>query len=262
MAEQLAERVAIITGGSKGIGRSIAQALAEQGCDCLLVARTESELQATAQQISADTGRRIEIAPIDLRTEAGCEEVFAAVQEKFGRVDILINNAGDTKGGAFLSLTEEAWQGGFDLKFWSAVRLSRLLWPMLAQNSGTVINIIGGFARTPAPDTLIGGSVNAALANFTKGLAALGLQDDVSVNAIHPGPTTTDRMTNMFEARGKQAGISGDDFKQQLINKQGVRRLGEPEDVAALVAFLVSPSARHIHGVTIAVDGGATKGLF
>lgn len=262
MTGELAGNVAVITGGSRGIGRSIAQALAERGSDCLLVARTESELSETAQQISADTGSRIEICPVDLRTEPGCEEVLAAAERAFGGVSILVNNAGDTKGGPFLELDDEVWHAGFDLKFWSAVRLSRLLWPMLTKSKGTVINIGGGFARTPSPDVLIGGAVNAALANFTKGLAGVGMQDDVSVNAVHPGPTLTDRMTNMFETRGAQAGISADEFKQRLIDKQGVRRLGEPEDVAALVAFLCSPQARHIQGASIAVDGGGTQGLF
>ena len=262
MTRELTDNVAVITGGSRGIGRAIARALAEQGCDCLLVARTESDLLETAQQISSDTGSRVEICATDLRTEAGCAEVLAAAEETFGRVSILVNNAGDTKGGPFLELDDEVWQAGFDLKFWSAVRLSRLLWPMLKESKGTVINIDGGFARTPSPDVLIGGAVNAALANFTKGLAGVGLQDDVNVNAVHPGPTLTERMTNMFETRGTQAGITAEEFKQRLIDKQGVRRLGEPEDVAELVAFLCSPRARHIQGVSIAVDGGGTQGLF
>ena len=262
MTGELAGDVAVISGGSRGIGRSIAQALAARGSDCLLVARSESDLAETAKQIGAETGARIEVCAIDLKTEAGCEEVLAAAQSAFGRVSILVNNAGDTKGGAFLELDDEVWQAGFDLKFWSAVRLSRLFWPMLMESKGTVINIGGGFARTPSPDVLIGGAVNAALANFTKGLAGVGMRDDVSVNAVHPGPTLTERMTNMFETRGAQAGITAEEFKQRLIEKQGVRRLGEPEDVAATVAFLCSPQARHIQGVSIAVDGGGTQGLF
>lgn len=262
MTGELTGNAAVITGGSRGIGRAIARALASQGSDCLLVARTESDLSDAAQQIGSDTGSRIEICATDLRTEAGCEEVLSAAQETFGRVSILVNNAGDTKGGPFLELDDEVWHAGFDLKFWSAVRLSRLLWPMLKDSTGTVVNIGGGFARTPSPDVLIGGAVNAALANFTKGLAGVGLQDDVSVNAVHPGPTLTDRMTNIFESRGAQAGITADEFMQRLIDKQGVRRFGEPEDVAELVAFLCSPRARHIQGVSIAVDGGGTQGLF
>jgi len=262
MSDALTGKVAVISGGSRGIGRAIALALARDGCDSLLVARTESDLADAAQTIHTETGRRIEVSSIDLRTEAGCQAVLGVVEETFQRVDILVNCAGDTKGGQFLDLDDEVWHAGFDLKFWSAVRLSRNLWPMLKETKGSVVNIVGGFARTPAPDVLIGGAVNAALANFSKGLAGLGLQDDVSVNAIHPGPTLTGRMTTMFENRAAQAGITADEFKQQLINKQGVRRLGEPEDVAALVAFLCSEPARHIQGVTIAVDGGGTKGLF
>ncbi len=109
---------------------------------------------------------------------------------------------------------------------------------------------------------MIGGAVNAAMSNFSKGLAGLGMKDGVTVNSILPGPTLTDRMKTMFENRGAAAGMSADEFQQQLMAKQGVSRFGEPEDVAAMATFLCSQQARHIQGVNIAVDGGATKGLF
>lgn len=262
MADALTDKVAVITGGSKGIGKAIALDLAHQGCDSLIIARTESELAQTAAEINEATGRRIEIAALDLTSLEACESAQATAQETFGKVDILVNNAGDTKGGPFTELSDDVWQAGFDLKFWAAVRLSRLLWPALVESQGTVLNIIGGFARTPAPDTLIGGSVNAAMSNFSKGLAGLGMKDGVSVNAILPGPTLTDRMKTMFENRGAAAGMSADAFQQQLMAKQGVSRFGEPEDVAAIATFLCSPAAQHIQGVNIACDGGATKGLF
>jgi len=262
MSGDLSGKVAVITGGGRGIGRAITHRLATDGADCLIVARTTSELEATAREVGEQTGRRVETLSVDLRSLEGCEAVATALGDTFGRVDILVNCAGATQGGAFLEVADEVWLDGFALKFWAAVRLSRLLWPQLAEAHGSVINIVGGFARMPAADFMIGGTVNAALANFSKALAGLGLRDDVNVNTVHPGQTVTDRLGQIFETRAAQAGVTPEEFQRRIIERQGVRRLGRPEDVAALVSFLCSPEARHIQGTSISVDGGATAGLF
>ena len=255
-------KVAVISGGSRGIGKAIALKLAQDGCDCLLVARTEQNLVETATQIRQQTGRRIEICATDLRSPAGCKAVYQKTGDSFGKIDILINNAGATQGGLFLDLDDSVWEDGFALKFYAAVRLSRLLWPMLKESKGTVINIIGGAARTPDPGFMIGGAVNAALANFSKALSGLGLQDDVNVNVVHPGSTVTERLTELFAGRAKLANSTIEEIQRTSLENSGIRRLGTPDDVAALVAFLCSPAARHIQGVAIAVDGGATSGLY
>jgi NAD(P)-dependent dehydrogenase (short-subunit alcohol dehydrogenase family) len=255
-------KTAVITGGSGGIGKAITNRLAADGADCLIVARTEATLAATAEEIAEATGRRIEIHSADLRSVDGCEATARYAVETLGSVDILVNCAGATKAGPFLDLEDEVWHDGFALKFWGAVRLSRLLWPALVESHGNVVNIVGGFARNPAPDFMIAGAVNAALANFSKALAGQGLRDDVNVNTVHPGQTVTARLSEIFEARAAAAGITPDEFERGIIERQGVRRLGEPDDVAALVAFLCSPAARHIQGTSISVDGGATAGVF
>lgn len=262
MSAELTGKVAVITGGSRGIGRAITRRLAEGGADALIAARTASDLEESAEAITGETGRRIETCEVDLRSLEGCEAVQRRVEGTFGKIDILVNCAGATQGGPFLEVDDDVWQDGFALKFWGAVRLSRLFWPQLVETQGTVVNIVGGFARMPAADFMIGGAVNAALANFSKALAGLGLRDDVNVNTVHPGQTVTDRLGQIFASRAAQAGIAPEEFEQQIIARQGVRRLGTPEDVAALVAFLCSPQARHIQGTSISVDGGATAGLF
>ncbi len=179
----------------------------------------------------------------------------------FGRLDILVNSAGATKGGDFLEQSDDLWLDGFALKFHACVRLSRQCWPELAKSQGCVVNIVGGFARTPDPDFLIGGAVNAAMANFSKGLSARGKRDGVNVNAIHPGLTETGRVRELFEARTARLDLSVEEVRARAISGQGLRRLGTPEDVAKLAAFLCSPDARHIQGTAIAVDGGATEDL-
>ena len=262
MAAELTGKVAVVTGGSRGIGEAITERLSAEGVDCLIVARTAGDLEATATRISSATGRSVVWHAADLRTLEACESVRDRIQETLGGVDILVNCAGATQGGAFLDLADDVWLDGFALKFWAAVRLSRLLWPMLRESHGNVVNIVGGLARTPAPDIMIGGAVNAALANFGKALAGQGLRDDVNVNTVHPGQTVTSRLDELLTSRAAQAGVTPEEFKTRIIERQGVRRLGTPEDVANAVAFLCSPAARHIQGVALAVDGGATAGLF
>ncbi|MEZ4865491.1 MAG: SDR family oxidoreductase [Caldilineaceae bacterium] len=258
MSEMRTNRVAAISGGSRGIGKAIALRLAQDGCDCLLAARSRENLRAAAQLITQETGRRVEICPTDLRTLAGCQTVYEMAEQTFGQVDILVNCAGATQGGRFLEQADSLWEDGFALKFYGAVRLSRLFWPLLVRSHGIVINIIGGAARAPDPDFMIGGAVNAALANFSKALAGLGLRDDVNVNAIHPGMTVTERLEEIFARRAQLAGTTIAEAKEASMEKAAIRRLGTPADVAELVCFLCSPAARHIQGVAIAVDGGTS----
>ena len=262
MGNEFAGRIVVVSGGSRGIGRGIASAFAAEGASVVLAASSRANLDAAAAAIAATGARRPDVCAADLRTEEGCAAIHALVAERHGRCDILVNSAGATKAGAFLELPDAIWQDGFALKFFGCVRLCRLFWPMLTRAKGHVVNIIGGAARTPDPEFLVGGSVNAAMWNFSKGLSGLGKRDGVNVNAILPGMTETERIEQLFSQRAQASGRSVDDVRRQLIEKDGLARLGRPEDVSALALFLCSERARHIQGTAIAVDGGATSGLY
>jgi NAD(P)-dependent dehydrogenase (short-subunit alcohol dehydrogenase family) len=166
------------------------------------------------------------------------------------------------RAGNFLDLPDETWLDGFALKFFGAVRLTRLFWPLLKAAQGHLVSIIGGAARTVEPEFLIGGSVNAAAANFTKGLSRLGMRDGVSVNAIHPGQTATERTGQLVSQRAAAQGKTEDEVRSAMLEKSGTRRMATPEDIAELTLFLCSERARHIQGTAIAVDGGATPGVY
>ena len=254
-------KTAFVSGGSKGIGFACALRLAQGGANIFLAASNQDRLERAAAQIS-EAGVETAFHAADLRELTGCEEATKALLGAFGGCDILINAAGATKGGIFPEQPDEELLDGFALKFHGAVRLCRLLWPELKKSSGSVVNIVGGFARTPASDFMVGGAVNAALANFTKALADQGLKDDVNVNWIHPGLTETERLQAIFAARAEQQDKTVDEIREEAIAGEGLRRLGKPEDVAELVAFLCSPQARHIHGSGIALDGGGSKGYY
>lgn len=259
---ELNGKVAVVTGGSRGIGKAIARRLAEEGADVVISARTSEALEATAKEISSATGRRVEPVPADLSTLEGCETLHRETTAVFDQVDILVNCAGATKSGPFLEISDRLWHEGFDLKFFGAVRLSRLFWPHLVESHGSMVNIVGGMARTPNPNFAIGGAVNAALANFGKALAGLGLVDDVNVNVIHPGQVQTERLTEMMTDQAAAQGKTPEALLEETIQRQGIRRLGTPEDVAELAVFLCLPRSRHIQGTAISVDGGGTKSLF
>ena len=142
------------------------------------------------------------------------------------------------------------------------VRLCRLFWPMLEAAQGHVVNIVGGAARTPDSEFLIGGSVNAAMANFSKGLSVLGKRDGVIVNAILPGLTETGRVEQLFRQRAEATGKTPEQVRAEAVAKEGLRRLAQPEEIAALALFLCSEHAGHIQGTSIAIDGGATSGVY
>jgi NAD(P)-dependent dehydrogenase (short-subunit alcohol dehydrogenase family) len=262
MSKEFQDKVVVVTGGSRGIGFGIATAFAGNGARTVLAASSQERLAAAVERISAAGGPKPLTIAGDLKTLAACEKVHALVQERLGRCDVLVNSAGATRAGAFLAQPDGDWQEGFALKFHACVRLCRLFWPMLKASQGVVVNVIGGAARTPDPDFLVGGSVNAAMANFSKGLASLGKRDGVNVNAILPGLTETERVHELFAQRAAANGITPEEARSQAVAKDGIRRLGRPEDVAELALFLASARSRHIQGTAIAVDGGSTPGVY
>ena len=258
---EFSNKVVVVTGGSRGIGRSIAQSFAREGAQTVLAASSQQNLDAAANAIGNSGPKPLTFAG-DLKTLEACEALHAFVKEKTGRCDVLVNNAGATRSGNFLEMPDAAFADGFALKYFACVRLSKLFWPMLKSSEGHVVNIIGGAARTPDPLFLVGGSVNSAMANFSKGLSGLGKRDGVNVNVIHPGLTETDRVTSLLQQRAQASGITPDEARKELMERDGLRRIGQPEDVAELALFLASERARHIQGAAIGVDGGQTAGLF
>lgn len=260
MSNELAGKVAVVTGASKGIGRAIAGRLGAEGAAVFLIARSRDALAETAGALGA-TGVETGFVAADLGTAEGCTAAAAAALARFGHVDILVNCAGATRAGAFPDQPEADWTDGFALKFHGAVRLTRALWPVLKARKGTVVNIGGAAAYTPSPGFMIGGAVNAALAHFTKALSLQGLKDDVNVAIVHPGMTASERMETLLAQQAAAEGVSVEAVRQRSAATSGARRLGQPEDVANAVAFLCAPRSRHVHGVTLVVDGGATAGF-
>ena len=257
-ARTLAGKISIVTGASRGIGRAIALRLAQEGAKLLLVARTQSALESTVAEI-VTAGGTAAFAAADLRDAAAPAAVLQAAIAAYGEVDIVVNNAGATRRGDFMELTDSDWIDGFALKFFGAVRLVRAAWPHLKRRRGSVLNIVGIGGRTPGPEFTIGGSVNGACLSFTKALADIGIRDGVQVNAINPGWVHTDRLRALLKTPAEQLGGDMAAAVAQAVRQSNIVRLGEPEDVANLAAFVLSPQGRLLQGSLIDLDGGQTK---
>src|SRR6266851_4411741 len=185
-------KVALVTGSSRGIGRGIALALADGGCDLLLTGRDATALDEVAKSIRAK-GRQAAISVLDLRAPSAPQALVEAAQREYGGLDILVNNAGTTRRGDFFALTDADWEEGYALKFFAHVRLARAAWPLLKERRGSLVAIAGTSGRKPEKRFTIGSSVNAAVAAFAKCLADLGKEDGVQVNCIHPSLVETER---------------------------------------------------------------------
>ena len=251
----LKDKIALVTGSSRGIGRTIAEALAAEGCDLMLTGRDQAALDEVAQKIRG-MGRRAAIAVLDLRAKDAPEKLIAAVRREFGGLDILFNNAGTTKRGDFFALTDGDWEEGYALKFFAHVRLARLAWPLLKERGGSLIAMGGTSGRKPHADFTIGSSVNAAVAAFTKCLADRGKTDGVRVNCIHPSLVETERQWRRIRAEVERTGEPEAKVRAQFCRESGIIRYGKVEDVADFVTFIVSSRATWLHGATVDLDGG------
>jgi NAD(P)-dependent dehydrogenase (short-subunit alcohol dehydrogenase family) len=251
-------KVAIVTGGSRGIGRAIALRLARERAQVVIAARDKTALAAAADEI-VKTGGIVETFAADLREPEAPAALARAAVNAFGGIDIVVNNAGATRRGEFLELSEADWMDGFALKFFGAVRLSRAAWPYLKERRGAVLNIIGTGGRTPGPLFTLGGSVNGAFLSFTKALADVGIRDGVQVNAINPGYIRTDRLQGWIKSTAAETGGDLKVAEREMIRRANIVGIGEPEDIASLAAFVLSPQNRMVHGALIDLDGGLTK---
>lgn len=268
---QLTNRVALVTGASRGIGAAIATELAREGADLVVCARGQADLDALVRELGS-AGRQVIGVAADLATAAGVQSVADAAHSRFGRVDILINNVGGAPGpGGFLNLDDHHWQAAWNLNLMSAVRFSRAVIPgMLERRWGRIVNIASTSAREPDIVVVHYNSAKAGLLALSKSLANTYAKDGILVNCVSPGLTRTPALESSAVKRLREQGIDTDAMTpDEAVNRYylprrplPVGRVGRPDDIAGMVAFLASERAGWISGAYINVDGGWVKSIF
>lgn len=257
----LGGRVAVVTGGSQGIGREIAFLLAAEGADLVIAARRAEVLEGTATELRR-LGRRVLAVTADVATADGPQAIADAALAEFGGVDILINNAGKGHNTAIDQLTDEDWYASIDLNLMSAVRLCRALVPQMCERGwGRIVNISTRVAREPDQYFAAYGAAKAGLINFSKNLANAYSTDGVLSNCIVPGLIRSEAIDQAAQKSALETGLSVDEVMARTLKKRPIPagRLGEPSDIAGLVALLCSEHGSWITGACFTVDGGIVR---
>lgn len=256
----MSKSVAIVTGASQGIGQSTAIRLARDFQALVLVARNRANLEQTAEAVRA-AGAQALIIDIDLAEPTAAQAVVDQALAGFGRIDALLNISGAVPQVDLFEMTDAQWEGGFNLKLHGARRLTIAAWPALKQAKGAVVLMSGNSALFPKAPYAAVGTINAAIVALAKAFSDRGITDGVQVNSVLPGPVMTGRRRSYLEHWAPLHNMTVEQATANFPKEAGIARYGEPDEIAELMAFLVSPGARWMTGSTLRMDGGEVKSV-
>jgi 3-oxoacyl-[acyl-carrier protein] reductase len=252
--------VAIVTGASQGIGRATAIRLAKDFSAIVVVARNEDALKEVADEVRTAGAEPLNIAT-DLSQVESPETVVQSTLDHYGRIDALLNIAGAVPQIDLFEMTDEQWYAGMELKLHGARRLTIRAWDALKISKGSVVFMSGSAALDPKPGFAAVAATNAAIIALAKAFAEQGIKDGVQVNSIVPGAVMTGRRRSFLEKWAPAHHMSVEEATKKFPEEAGISRYGEPEEIAALLAFMVSPEARWMTGSSVRMDGGEVKGI-
>ena len=252
--------VAIVTGASQGIGRATALRLARDFSAIVLVARDKEKLEGTAANVRS-AGAEAMICNLDLREPLSAGTVVKGTLDRFGSIDALLNIAGAVAQIDLFEMTDAQWDDGMALKFHGARRLTILAWEALAKSKGSVVFMSGSAALDPKPAFAAVAAINAAITALAKAFAEQGIKDGVQVNSIVPGPVMTGRRRSFMEKWAPAHDMTVEEAVNEFPKQVGISRYGRPEEIADLLAFLVSPAAKWMTGTSVRMDGGEIKSI-
>ena len=252
--------VAIVTGASQGIGRATALRLARDFSTVVLAARNKDELETAAAAVNS-AGAESQIYPIDLRQPESADILVKGTLGRFGRIDALLNIAGAVPQIDLFEMSDAQWEDGLALKLHGARRLTIKAWDALKASQGSVVLISGSAALDPKPGFAAVAAVNAAIIALAKAFAEQGIEDGVQVNSVVPGAVMTGRRKSFFAKWALAHNLTVEEAVKKFPEEVGIRRFGEPEEIADLMAFLVSPAAKWMTGACVRMDGGEIKGI-
>ena len=254
------DRVAIVTGASQGIGRATAIRLARDFSAIVLVARGVDGLASAAAEVRAAGAEGLAIEQ-DLSLPSAADAVVAAALQAFGRIDALVNIAGAVPGVDVFEMTEAQWESGMALKFHGARRLTLRAWDALKAFGGSIVFISGNAAENPRAGQAAIAAINAAIEALAKAFSERGIVDGVQVNTVSPGAVMTDRRLGLLKKGAQVQGVTVDEMKARFVQRASIERFGQPQEIAELIAFVLSPGARWMTGTVLRMDGGEVKSV-
>jgi 3-oxoacyl-[acyl-carrier protein] reductase len=256
----MSNAVAVVTGASQGIGFSTAVRLARDFDSIVLVARNRAKLEETAAAVK-EAGAEPLVIDLDLSDPSAAKKVVEQTLARFGRIDALLNIAGAVPQIDLFDMTDEQWDTGMALKLHGARRLTIEAWPALKASKGSVVLMSGNSALFPKAPYAAVGTINAAIIALAKAFSDRGITDGVQVNSVLPGPVMTGRRRSYLEHWAPLHNMTVEEATAKFPLEVGITRYGEPEDIAEMMAFLVSPGARWMTGSAIRMDGGEVKSI-
>jgi 3-oxoacyl-[acyl-carrier protein] reductase len=249
---KLAGKTALITGGSKGIGRATAEVFAAEGCNVIIVSRSADALAAAKSAIAQKSNVQVDTVAADLSDSANVDKLA----QNYPDIDILVNNAGAIPGGSLLDVSEATWRKAWDLKVFGYVNMCRAFYALMkARKAGVIINVVGNAADTHDPDYICGVAGNAALTAFSQSLGCVSARDGIRVVALSPGPVETDRIVTLMKKKAKDRTGSEDNWPE-LRKPLPFQRCATPEEIGAAAAFLASPLSGYTSGSVVTIDAG------
>lgn len=259
---ELSGKTAVVSAGSKGLGKAIALGLAMEGARVAICSRSPDNLSQAAQEIQAKAGSEVLAVPVDVMKPDSITNFIDSVVQRQGKIDILVNNAGGPPMGTFADFEDEDWENAFNLTFMSVVRFVRAVLPhMRKTDGGRIINVTSTSVKQPLENLLLSNSIRPAVIGLAKSLANELAAERILVNNICPGSIFTDRIKNNVAAQVKSTGRSEESIMQEYEAKIPLGRLGRPEELADLAVFLASPRSGYITGATLQVDGGLIRSI-
>tara|TARA_B100000686_G_scaffold352070_1_gene452782 strand:+ start:9343 stop:10218 length:876 start_codon:yes stop_codon:yes gene_type:complete len=263
MELHLKDKVSLVCAASEGLGKASALELAKEGAKVAICSRDKDKLDLTKKEIIEVTGSQVESFQADLASKDEINELQEKVKNRLGEIDILVNNVGGPPPGTFEKHTDEEWQEAINLTLMSALRMTKLVLPdMKKKKWGRIITISSVSVKTPVNNLFLSNSIRLSVLGWAKALSDEVAEKGITVNTVCPGSTRTNRITSIYSQTAKQTNQSIKEIEEMAAQSIPMKRIGEPEELAALVAFLASERASYMTGVAIQVDGGSTRGYY